>query len=279
MTTVDTDTTTTGTTTGTTGNPNDQARYNPIPELPERSFAEERVDRKVRLTAAIRIFGRHGFDHGQAGHVTVRDPEHTDCFWVNPINKPFRLVRVSDLLLVNGKGEVLEGNGRPSTGAIALHAKVHAARPDVNAVAHAHGVYSTAFSTLGRLLVPITQDDSPFYEDHALLDEFTGRFGDPEEGDRVAAALGSTKAVIMRNHGLLTVGRTIDEAAWHYLNFERAAQVQLLAMAAGRPKPLSHEAAIAAGGGPGSLQAADWARYSFQPMYQLILAEEPDLLT
>jgi ribulose-5-phosphate 4-epimerase/fuculose-1-phosphate aldolase len=256
----------------------DRARLNHAPPEPERTVAEERLDRQVRLVAALRLFGRKEFDHGLAGHLTARDPEHPELFWVNPIAISFRRVKVSDLLLVDHTGTVLEGKHRVSTGAFALHSKVHAARPEVVGVAHAHGPYSTSFSTLGRLLVPLTQDDSPFFEDHALLDDFSGRFGDPREGERVAAALGTTKAVIMRNHGLLTVGRSVDEAAWHYLNFERAAQVQLLAMAAGQPVPLSRDAALAAGGGPGTEQGSAWAKYSFQPLYDLILHEEPDLL-
>src|SRR5210317_2472966 len=77
----------------------------------ERSIPEERQHRKERLAAALRLFGKFGFDEGVAGHITVRDPEHLDHFWVNPMGRSFKQMRVSDLLKVNHKGEVVEGSG------------------------------------------------------------------------------------------------------------------------------------------------------------------------
>ena len=76
-----------------------------------QSTEEIRLERKQKLAAALRLFGKFGFDEGVAGHITVRDPEQTDCFWVNPMGKSFKLMKVSDLLLVNHKGEIVEGEG------------------------------------------------------------------------------------------------------------------------------------------------------------------------
>src|SRR4029453_3769461 len=111
--------------------------------LPEegRTIEEERLHRKQNLAAAFRLFARFGFDEGVAGHITVRDPEHTECFWVNPFGMYFGQIRVSDLVLVNKKGEVIEGNRPVNTAAFAIHSRVHAARPEVVAAAHAHSVY------------------------------------------------------------------------------------------------------------------------------------------
>ena len=127
---------------------------------------EERRHRKERLAAAFRLFGRFGFDEGVAGHITARDPEHADHFWVNPFGMNFSHIRVSDLVLVNDQGEVVEGNGGVNTAAFAIHGQVHAARPDVVAAAHAHSIYGKSWSALGKMLDPITQDVCAFYGDH-----------------------------------------------------------------------------------------------------------------
>src|SRR5262249_58650169 len=115
------------------------------------------------------------------------------------------------------------------------HSQVHAARPDVIAAGHAHSIYGKSWSTLRRRLDPLTQDACAFFEDHAIFDDYTGVVLDPEEGKRIAHALGDKKAVILSNHGLLTVGHSVDEAAWWFITMERSCQAQLLAEAAGAP--------------------------------------------
>ena len=239
------------------------------------SVEEERRHRKHRLAAAFRLFARFGFDEGVAGHITVRDPEHTDCFWVNPFGVHFGLIRASDLILVDHTGQVVEGRHPVNTAAFAIHSRVHAARPDVVAAAHAHSMYGKTWSSLGRLLDPLTQDACAFYQDHALFDDYTGVVYETSEGDRIAQALGDKKAVILRNHGLLTVGRTVDEAAWWFITMDRTCHSQLLAEAAGKPIPIEHESALIARGQVGG-EFAGW--FQFQPLWQKITREEPDLL-
>ena len=197
------------------------------------TVAEERLLRKQRLAAGFRIWGRLGYDEGPAGHITARDPELADHFWVNPFGKHFSLISVSDLLLVNHHGEVVEGDQPVNRAAFAIHSAIHAARPDVVAAAHCHSVHGKAWSSLGRLLDPITQDSCSFYEDHALFDDFTGVVLDVEEGKRIAHGLGERKALILRNHGLLTVGKTIGEAFNWMHRLELTARSQLAAMATG----------------------------------------------
>src|SRR3954454_3086416 len=141
------------------------------------SFAtveEERQHRKQKLAGALRVFGRLGFGEGVAGHITVRDPELTDHFWVNPFGMSFRLMRVSDLILVNHSGEVVDGKHPVNRAAFVIHAAIHKARPDVIAAAHAHSVNGKAWSSLGRTLDPITQDACIFYEDHVVISEGGG---------------------------------------------------------------------------------------------------------
>jgi ribulose-5-phosphate 4-epimerase/fuculose-1-phosphate aldolase len=246
------------------------------PNLPTfQTLAEERLHRKQRLASAFRLFAKFGFSEGVAGHITARDPELADHFWVNPFGMHFAHVRASDLVLVNEAGQVVEG-GRPiNEAAFAIHSRVHMARPDVVAAAHAHSLYGKTWSTMGRLLDPLTQDACAFYEDHNLFADYTGVVYDTSEGDRIAQALGPRKAVILQSHGLLTVGSTVDEAAWYFISMERCCQSQLLAEAAGRPVHIARESAVIAQKQVGNPRVA-WFQY--QPLWDLITREQPDLL-
>jgi ribulose-5-phosphate 4-epimerase/fuculose-1-phosphate aldolase len=237
--------------------------------------AAERQHLKERLAASFRLFGRFGFDEGVAGHITARDPEHADRFWVNPFGMSFKQVRASDLICVDHDGTVVEGDWPVNAAAFAIHSQVHAARPDVIAAAHSHSVHGKAFSSLGVTLDPLTQDSCAFYGDHALFDDFTGVVIDPAEGARIAEALGDNKMAILRNHGLLTVGATVDAAAWWFITAERTCQAQLLAMAAGKTVSIDHDHATLTHGQVGSELAG---QFSFHPLYEWIVAAEPDLL-
>jgi len=248
----------------------------PLPTPPIfQDVASERLHRKQRLAAAFRLFSKFGFDEGVAGHITARDPELSDHFWVNPFGMHFGHVRASDLLLVNDHGEVVEGNRPVNTAAFAIHSQVHAARPDVVAAAHAHSVYGKSWSALGRPLDPITQDVCAFFEDHAVFDDYTGVVLDVEEGKRIAHTLEGNKAIILRNHGLLTVGHSVEEAAWWFITMERSCQAQLLASSAGTPVLIDPEMARLTRGQVGS-HLAGW--FSFQPLFERIVREQPDLL-
>lgn len=239
------------------------------------SVEEERRHRKQRLAAAFRLFGHFGFDEGAAGHITARDPELADHFWVNPLAMNFKQIRVKDLILVNQQGEVVEGDWPVNTAAFVIHSQVHAARPDVVSAAHAHSVHGKAWSSLRRPLDPITQDSCVFYGDHALFDDYTGVVLDLEEGKRIAHALAGHKAIILSNHGLLTVGHTVDEAAWWFVTMERTCQAQLLAEAAGTPVLIDEEQAQKTASQVGGHRSG-W--FSFQPLYDWIVAQQPDLL-
>jgi len=236
---------------------------------------EERRHRKQRLAAAYRLFARYGFDEGVAGHITARDPERLDHFWVNPFGMYFGHIRTSDLILVNDRGEVVEGKHPVNAAAFAIHSRVHAARPDVVAAAHSHSTYGKAWSSLGRLLDPITQDACAFFEDHAVFADFTGVVYELPEADRIAQALGNGKAAILQNHGLLTVGHTVDEAAWWFITMDRSCQAQFLAENAGEPRKIDPKHAAATREQVGS-HLAGW--FQCQPLITKIIREEPDLL-
>ena len=243
------------------------------------NVAEERLHRKQRLAAGFRLFSKFGFDEGVAGHITARDPEFPDTFWVNPFGVHFSLIKASNLIRCDHKGNVVEGDYPVNTAAFVIHSRVHAARPDAIAAAHSHSTYGRAFSTLGRPLAPITQDVCAFYNDHALYADFGGVAVELDEGQRIAEAIGKKKAAILQNHGLITVGGTVDEAVWWFITMERSCQVQLIAEAALKEgeslKTISPEAAAQAFKITGN-PFAGW--FQFQPLYARIVKEQPDLL-
>ncbi|MEO6879886.1 MAG: class II aldolase/adducin family protein [Mycobacteriaceae bacterium] len=239
------------------------------------TVADERLHRKQRLAAAFRLFSKAGFDEGVAGHITARDPEFPDTFWVNPFAMHFSLIKVSDLIRVDHAGTVIDGTWPVNPAAFAIHSQVHAARPDAVAAAHTHSTYGRALSALGQTLEPITQDACAFYDDQSLFDDYTGVVLDTEEGKRIAHALEGNKLVVLRNHGLLTVGTSVDSAAWWFLTAERSAQVQLAAKAAGTVVQIDADNAKTTYGVVGS-EFLGWL--SFQPIYDRIVKEQPDLL-
>ncbi|MEO5723884.1 MAG: class II aldolase/adducin family protein [Ilumatobacteraceae bacterium] len=239
------------------------------------NVADERLHRKQKLAGALRIFGRVGFGEGVAGHITARDPEFPECFWVNPFGMSFRHIRVSDLILVNHSGDVVYGSSPVNRAAFVLHSAIHEARPEIVAAAHSHSVHGKAFASLGIELAPITQDSCIFYEDHRVITEQGGAVVfDINAGKEFAAAFPSGKAAIHQNHGLFTVGQTVDEAAFWFLSMDRSCQAQLLAMAAGTPKLIADDMARYTAQQTG-FPLAGW--FSFQPLWQEICRTDPDL--
>jgi ribulose-5-phosphate 4-epimerase/fuculose-1-phosphate aldolase len=128
---------------------------------------------------------------------------------------------------------------------------------------------------LGQPILPINQDATAFYQDHAVYDFYGGPAGYQEEGRRIAAAIGDTKAAVLQNHGLLTTGRSVGEAAWWFICMERCAQVQLAAMAAGTPLVIDHETAAFSYRETGT-SFAGWL--NFRPLWDDIIREQPELL-
>lgn len=239
------------------------------------SIEKERLHNKQRLAGAFRLFARFGFTEGIAGHITYRDPEYKDHMWVNPYGIPFSKIKTSDLVLVNEEGEVVEGKYSIHKSALMIHAGVHKARPDVIASAHAHPLYGKTWSSTGRLLDPLTQDACAFYNNHSVSDEFAGVVYEEEEGERIAKALGNNKAAFLRSHGPLTVGQSVDSAAFWFITLERTCQAQLLAEAAGIVNPIDEQNAALTAEQVGREQDG-WD--NFQPLWERIVSEQPDLL-
>jgi len=189
---------------------------------------------KEHMAAAFRFFGKQGYGEGAAGHISMRDPILKDHFWINPYAKHFSSMKASDLVLVDSEGYVCDGGNQSviNEAGFIIHSEIHKARPDVIAAAHTHGVYGKTWSAFGKPIDMITQDACNFYGKLSVYEEHGGVAFAQEEGQAIAKALGNNMACILQNHGLLTVGTTVDEAAIVFYSLEKACQSQLLAEAA-----------------------------------------------
>jgi ribulose-5-phosphate 4-epimerase/fuculose-1-phosphate aldolase len=235
---------------------------------------DERRHRIERLAGACRIFGRFGHSVGLLGHLTVRDPEHADRFWANPLGISFNRIRVSDIVQVDHTGRLTHGDTPVNPVGVLLHAAVHRARPEVVAVCHAHSVYGSAWSTFARPVDPITQDTAVFFEDQAIVTDPRLSF-DSATADRFAAAFEDKRTAIQAGHGLFATGSSVDEAAWRFISLDKACHVQLLASAAGEPQRWPDEMAR---GLRRALGSPEFAWLSFQTLWDELLAEGTDFL-
>ncbi|BAO91445.1 class II aldolase/adducin family protein [Caballeronia cordobensis] len=268
----------------TISHPSNNSIYRPkqaglkFPELPDfSSFAEERQHRKERLVAACRAFALHNLDYGFAGHLTVRDPEFPELYWTNPMAVHFSQVKLSNLILANHAGKVMEGEYALNRAGFVLHAAVHDANPDIVAMCHAHTVYGTAFAALGRPLDPITQDAAAFFEDHVVIKDEAGAVAVEEKaGLSVADYFKNVKAAIHQNHGLLTVSRhSIEAAAFWFIALERCCQQQLLVEATGiKPIMVPEHSSRYSRDNVGS-EYIGWLH--FQPIYEQLVQTNPDM--
>jgi len=208
-----------------------------LPGIPSFTDVEKhRAWLLEHMAGAFRVFARKGFTEGMSGHISVRDPEHPHWFWTNPLARHFGLLKASDMILLDYNGAVVGGNtSRPANAAgFLIHGAVHKARPDVHAACHMHSKAGKAWSAFNKKLEMLNQDVCYFYGDAlAVYTEFGGVVLSEEEGARLAASLGPNgKGLILRNHGLLTVGSTVDEAAYLFTLLERSCEIQLMADAA-----------------------------------------------
>lgn len=240
-------------------------------------IAQERQHRKERLVGACRAFAREGFDYGFAGHLTIRDPERPHLYWTNPMAVHFRQVKVSNLILVDHKGRVIEGDYAVNRAGFVLHAAVHEAHPDILAMCHAHTLYGTAFAALGKPLAPISQDAAAFFEDHVVICDEAGQVAVEERaGPAVADWFTGVKAAIHQNHGLFTASRhSIEAAAFWFIALERCCHQQLLVEATGvAPKLVPPERSRYSREHVGS-EYIGWLH--FQTIWNDLVRSEPDL--
>lgn len=249
-----------------------------FPELPIfDNVAQQRQHLKERLVGACRAFAQQGFDYGFAGHLTIRDPEHSNLYWTNPMAVHFSQVKVSNLILADHTGQVVEGEHAINRAGFVLHAAVHEAHPDIVAMCHAHTNYGTAFASLGLPIQPITQDACAFYEDHVVIKKEAGQVAvEVKAGHEVADAFSGVKAAIHQNHGLLTASRhSIEAAAFWFIALERCCQQQLMIAATGQaPHLVTPERARYSHEHVGS-EYIGWLH--FQTIWNELIATQPDM--
>lgn len=249
-----------------------------FPQIPTfTTKAQERQHLKERLAAACRAFAVHSLDYGFAGHLTVRDPEFPELYWTNPMAVHFSQVKVSNLILADHHGKVVEGDYAINRAGFVLHAAVHEANPDIVAMCHAHSEYGTAFAAFGRRLEPITQDAAAFFEDHIVIGSGAGAVAVEEKaGLSIANQFKNVKAAIHQNHGILTVSRhSIEAAAFWFIALERCCKQQMAIEATGhKPILVSPERSRYSRDHVGS-EYIGWLH--FQPIYEQLVATQPDM--
>ncbi|KWI64314.1 class II aldolase/adducin family protein [Burkholderia ubonensis] len=249
-----------------------------FPQLPAFStHAEHRRHLQERLVGACRAFALQGFDYGFAGHLTVRDPEHPELYWTNPMAVHFSKVRLSNLILADHEGRVVEGRHAINRAGFVLHAAVHDAHPDIVAMCHAHTVYGTAFAALAKPLAPISQDAAAFFEDHVVIGDEAGQVAvEVRTGHKVARAFKGVKAAIHQNHGLLTASRhSIEAAAFWFIALERCCRQQLLIEATGiKPRLVPEDRARYSREHVGS-EYIGWLH--FQAIWDQLVNTQPDM--
>jgi len=206
------------------------------------SMEELREQRKRQVALGYRLFAAQRWSDLGDGHITARDPERTDCFWTLGLGVPYNQATVNDVILVGPEGQLLEGEGIVSTAVYYIHHPILMARPDVVSAAHAHTAWGTPFSAEVRPIEPITQEATIFFEDHSIFDDEELQILSTDGGERIARALGKNRAVILRNHGLLTVGQRVDQAVSTFVRMERVCETHMKVRDA---KPISREAALA----------------------------------
>jgi ribulose-5-phosphate 4-epimerase/fuculose-1-phosphate aldolase len=205
------------------------------------------AERQVRedLAAAYRLVALCGMDDSIYTHISARVPGTDDQFLINPYGWLFRDITASSLVKIDLDGHIVEPNGNDVNPAgFTIHSAVHAARHDAACVLHTHTVAGVAVSSLAGGLQPCNQWSLQFYN-RVAYHAFEGIALDLAERDRLVTDLGPTmRALILRNHGLVTLGRTVAEAFILMHNLERACKVQLAIQASGQPvHPVPHEVA------------------------------------
>ena len=205
-----------------------------------RTPDEIRARRKRDLALGYRLFAAQRWGDLGDGHISARDPERTDCFWLLRYEVSFHEATVADLVLIGPDGELVEGEGEINIAAYYIHHPILAARPELVSAAHVHTGWGTPFSAERRPVQPITQESGIFFENHSLFDDEEVQIQSVDGGKRIAQALGSNCAVILQNHGLLTAGDSVADAVGLFIELERAAEAHMKARDA---KPISIDAA------------------------------------
>lgn len=203
---------------------------------------ETRLHRKWEVAIGYRIFAKMRWGQLGDGHISARDPILTDHFWVLGYGIPFWAATIDNLSLVGPDGRIVAGPDASgvNTAGYNIHSPILAARPDLVSAAHTHTQFGTPWSANVKPFEPISQEACAYVFDQSIYMGEDLEVISTEGGERIAAAMGDTKLCILRNHGLLTGGRSPGEAVGSFVMAERVAEVHVKAPNA---VPISEESA------------------------------------
>lgn len=209
----------------------------PLQAVSRTATSPSDAERAVRqdLAAAYRLVAHYGMDDSIYTHISARVPGTENQFLINPFGLLFKDVTASSLVKIDLEGRILDDSPYDVNPAgFTIHSAVHSARHDAACVLHTHTVAGVAVSSLACGLRPCNQWALQFHE-RVVYHDFEGIALEAEERERLVADLGSTaRALILRNHGLVTLGRTVSEAFILMLNLERACRVQVAIQSTGQ---------------------------------------------
>ena len=201
--------------------------------LPGNRFSRQEWDARVQLAACFRLAALYEMTDLLYGHFTVSVPGTDDHFLVNPLDLMFHEITASSLVKLDLDGSVVGETAHPFNWAgYILHAAVHKARPDAKCVLHTHTQAGMAVSAQKEGLLPVSQTANYFYNRIAYCD-FDGPGEDMGGCETLVQELGDKNILILRNHGLLTLGETLAAAFSRMWNMEKACRVQISAQAGG----------------------------------------------
>lgn len=201
---------------------------------------------KIHLAAANRLAVLDDLHEGIDNHFTMTVPGYTDRYLISPFGLHWSEARASDMITFNEKGETLEGEGIVELSAQCIHAPVHRIT-GANVVLHTHQNWAMTLNMLqDNRLLPASQTAAFYHGMVAYDDTYTGTADFLDEGERLAAAIGSKKVLFMKNHGVLVVGDTVAQAYKRLYKLERICRAQVLAMSTGQPIQLLSDEVVAA---------------------------------
>src|SRR5215472_410815 len=198
-----------------------------------------------KLTLAARILADEGHSSGLAGQITAR-ADSTGHFLTLAIGIGFDEARPADFIRIDDDLNVVDGNGIPNP-ATRFHLWIYRHRPHVQAIIHTHPPAVSALSMLGTPLVVAHMDMTMFQDDCAYLPDWPGLPIGDEEGRIISDQLQDKRSILLANHGLITTGKSIEEATYLAVYLERAAALQLAASAGGKIRPVDPDKAREAG--------------------------------
>ncbi|SCU80306.1 LADA_0B06392g1_1 [Lachancea dasiensis] len=211
--------------------PSDRVKGLQVPEFTDPY--EKRTWMLQHMAGVLRVFGRKGYNEGCAGHLTIVDPVDPTTYWINPIGVHFSMISVSDLVHVDANGEAIGGSMAGfNVPGFKIHSTIHKARPDVKAICHAHSFYARTYSVFGKVPEMLHQDSCSIHDNIAVLDDYDGVGLDEREGEKILSVLGDKMSIVLQNHGVMTFGKTIDEAGYLHVLLEDLCKAQLLTDAA-----------------------------------------------